>query len=451
MARKTPTEKLRTKINNLLRDDNFSEEGGTIFVNENIALFSFDENSIRYGSNRYYPTKKEEIATEDFSVSIPLNNDNLDLLSSNIANPSKRCRQILDLIKSTSGDEYDSIVIGTESNQVENKTLYLTKEFFDFLVQIDREESNNKRARLLNRIGPSIQNELGIEVEEVEENIDYSLLLREIIEKQEFTQQDIKKLCEQLEIGENNQIVIETRINKQVEWLINTIEDILDIENIKVSDAKQIGFEKFKYTKASIAGPENLMEKILTDFGQFTMFGVPALLNINKFVKRENKSNIQFDLVLIDHLGEIEIVELKRPDKHLLDYDNKRNKFYPCKDLSIAISQTERYLSAVYNQNDSEQKINNKTLREYINEQVGDNLYVESIRPRGIIIMGSFKKICKPYESSNFRNNTTKEEYEENSHQAYREIKDSLKNIKIITYSELLEAARTKLNTEKNY
>lgn len=447
MPRKTPYEKLITKINALDRNEQIICADGQVIVNGNVHLFNYNEASIQYGRNRYYPSKKEEIAQEGFDVVIPLSDENLNLLSSNIANPPKRARQIIDLLSNLSESNLTSITLGAGQNQINEDSVELTKELFDFLVDIDKNEATNKRTRFLNRIGPTLNNELGIEVEEGEENIDLSLVLREIIERGDFSQEDILSLSDQLDSGNYNKAVIESRIIHQVDWLIQTLENILEEDTILVPRAKELGSELFGYTKVSITGPENLMEKILTDYGQYTLFGVPALLNTNKYVIQPGHPRIQFDLVLVDHLGEVEIVELKRPDKYLLEYGGGRNKFYPCKDLAIAISQTERYLTAVYDKNNERQLINGQTLKEFIDSEIGDTLSVESIRPKGVIVMGSYQKICKPYNSLTIaqRNSVTEAEYNANAIQAYKEIKDSLKNIKIITYSELLETARTRL------
>src|SRR5690606_29889303 len=100
----------------------------------------------------------------------------------------------------------------------------------------------------------------------------------------------------------------------------------------------ELGKNYFGYYKKDISGPEHLMEKILAQYGQSTLFGVPALLNTDKYVQYDGElSRSQFDLILITHLGDIEVVELKRPDEYLLKCDFSRKKFYPTKDLSIAI------------------------------------------------------------------------------------------------------------------
>jgi hypothetical protein len=77
-------------------------------------------------------------------------------------------------------------------------------------------------------------------------------------------------------------------------------------------------------------------------------FGVPAMINTNKYVIHHGDlSRSQLDLILITHLGDIELVELKRSDEILMDFDFGRKKFYPTKTLAAAISQCERYITTI--------------------------------------------------------------------------------------------------------
>ena len=223
--------------------------------------------------------------------------------------------------------------------------------------------------------------------------------------------------------------------------------------DLNTTKAKQFGNENFGYSKASVTGPEHLIEKILGDYGQFTLFGVPALLNTDKYVLSQgSQSKSQFDLILITHLGDIEVVELKRTDEVILDYDSSRGKFYPSKSLSIAVAQAERYITAVVKDNDDEYKIDGKKIREYINEQVGGITFIETIRPTALILIGSWETLIKNYDklSLETKKKVKKSDYNENGLRAFREIKGSYKNIKILNYSELLEHARTRLELTKN-
>ena len=293
---------------------------------------------------------------------------------------------------------------------------------------------------------PFLEKEFNIEENEKKINRDYSLLIQEILASDKFLQDDLIKITSKLD-KTSSRVVIEKQVTKQTQWLVDTIEYILEKNKLTKEDSRNIGYKEFGYLKKDINGPEHLMEKILTDYGQYSLFGVPALLNTNKYIIHEGNSRSQIDLILINHLGDIELVELKRPDDYIFEYGDGRGKFYPSKNLAIAISQLERYITAVYKDNDDEYLINEKKIREFINSEVGDTLSIESIRPKGLIIIGSWKKICKPYDELNQKQKgkIKEEDYNKDSMQAYKELKNSLKNITIMTYSELLENVRTRL------
>ncbi len=171
-------------------------------------------------------------------------------------------------------------------------------------------------------------------------------------------------------------------------------------------------------------------------------------MNINKYViAAKGLSRSQFDILLITALADVEIVELKRPDEYLLDYDSSRGKFYMSKDLSIASAQSERYISAIYKDHDTDFTIGGKTIGEYIDSEIGDKITLSICRPRALIVMGALQRIVKPYDelTPKVKAGVKKEDYYKNAETAYKEIKSSFKNVDIITYSELVEGARLRL------
>jgi len=180
---------------------------------------------------------------------------------------------------------------------------------------------------------------------------------------------------------------------------------------------------------------------------------VPYLLNTDKYVMSSTGiSRSQFDLILVNLLSDIEIVELKRPDEYLFKYDASRGKFYMSKELGMAVAQSERYVSAILRDNDSEYSIDGKTIRQFIETEVGGTISLSVCRPSAIVVIGSIHRLVKPYSqlSSTIKNKVTEDSYNKNADQAYQELKGSYKNIQITTYSELIEAARLRLqNTEE--
>lgn len=449
--KKTPHEKFLTKLNHIISEE-LEDANGDIQLGEDIFMI-YDENEVSFTKNRYYPNSILNVVEDDFTVKVPLTHDNLKYISNYNPNPPKYASPLIRLMNEVSGSNINSIVIGADDNSLEGDVLSVTSKLYDDYVKINREEGTKKAVRVKNRMRLFLNEGYNLDMEIAQEDKDYNLLLREIINSGKVDQKEIIALSAELEEGEYTQVVIEKQVNKQVKWLIETIEEILEEVMLTKPRAKELGKQHFGYYKKDISGPEHLMEKILGQYGQATLFGVPALLNTDKYVQHDGDlSRSQFDLILITHLGDVEVVELKRPDEVLLKCDFSRKKFYPSKDLSIAISQSERYITTVLKDNDDEYLIHGKKIRKYLNEEVGGTMFIETVRPKALIIMGSYKTIYKPYDELSASNKAkiTKEVYEKNGDRAYAELKGSFKNINIMTYSELLEHARTRLELTKD-
>lgn len=447
---KTPLEKLRTKINNLVSDQLIDTGNSLNFQDTVIA--EYDDFNFTYTKKRYYPTKLESIVEDDFSVVIPITHANLKYISSSSPNPPLFIKSLLKTFRDL-GYTLNSITIGAVQNEIQTHILNITSNLYDDLNNINNEENKIKAHAYNNRIAPFLNQNYNIVLPQNQIDRDFGVLLREIIASNQITQADIQELTNQLQVGSITNVVIQHQVNKQVEWLIEGIEKILDAGKLNRQSAKDLGNSLFAYTKTSISGPEHLMEKILTDYGQFSLFGVPALINTNKYVMNATGlPRVQFDLLLINHLGEVEVVELKRSDTIILDFDSQRNKFYPSVELSKAIAQTERYITSLMKDNDEEYKIEGKKVKDYLNEQIGNIRHFESVRPTGLIIVGSNQSICLNYHDleQNIKDKISLTDYNNNCDRAFRELKDSLKNIKIISYSELLESAKTRLELSTN-
>jgi len=451
--KKTPLEKIETKTNSIIaHNPNLSLNDRKIKIDNNL-LFSYNSRTITFTKRRYYPTRLEPLIEEDFKVAIPLNHENLTFVSRSSIKPPNFTKNLIRLFRDITGIQINTIIIGSSKNSIEGVKLHITKEVYDDFNKINREEGKEQRIRFKNRVAPFLDQKYNLQIDQSDNEKDYSLLLREVINSGQVSQEDILKLTGQLETGEVTNVVIKKQINKQVKWLIESIEKILDEDELLVPKAKELGNKHFGYSKLSIKGPEQLMEKILTQYGQNAIFGVPALLNTDKYVIHAGElSKSQFDILLINHLGDIELVELKRPDKFLLEYNSGRAKFFASADLSMGISQCERYISTVTKDNDEELLINGKKIREFLNDEIGGVMHVESVRPSALIVMGSSKTLFKSYDnlSASKKAKVTREKYNKNGERAYLELKNSFKNIKIVTYSELMESARTRLELSKD-
>jgi class 3 adenylate cyclase len=118
------------------------------------------------------------------------------------------------------------------------------------------------------------------------------------------------------------------------------------------------------------------------------------------------------DFMLIDPYSYLDIYEIKKPHTALLSYDNSRNNYYWSTDLSKAISQVENYAHQVNRHCD--------TLINDIRRSKG--LEVSIVRPRAYIIAGMRGQLT-----------TTKMKDD------FRILNESLKNIDVILYDDLLE------------
>lgn len=452
--KKTALEKFETRIKGLLMDGNFSENTRSIKYKKD-KLFEYTATSVKYGYKRCYVTKVDPIAQEDFKVTILLSDENLLLLNSNISNPPVMTRTVMELVRKAFGIEFDHFVLGSAENKIAGKSFYITKDLYTTISSINKEEGKDKNARFLGRTAPFLKASYGIEPKTKEVERNYSLLLKELIQSGTINQEDIIALTNRLEVGNNSDVLIKQQVHKQVKWLIDSMQAVIDEPNLNRAKAKELGNKYFGFLKTEVSGPEHLMEMILTKYGQYTIFGAPVLLNTNKYVIHAlGLSRSQFDIILVNHLSDLEVVELKRPDIPILDFDEGRNKFYASKELSVAVSQAERYISAVYRDNDEDYKMDNLKIRDYLNREIGGTMKVEIARPSALIVIGRHQSIAPDYDllSDKVKKKVSKDDYEKNAFLAYKELKAAYKNINITSYSELLESARTRMiiNKEEN-
>lgn len=117
------------------------------------------------------------------------------------------------------------------------------------------------------------------------------------------------------------------------------------------------------------------------------------------------------DFMLIDPYSYLDIFEIKKPQTNLLKYDNSRNNYYWDAELSKAISQVENYLYQIQR--------NSAVLIEDIRKH--KSIDVSIVRPRGYIIAGMREQLKSAKMSDDIRI-----------------LNDSLKNIDIIFYDDLL-------------
>lgn len=125
------------------------------------------------------------------------------------------------------------------------------------------------------------------------------------------------------------------------------------------------------------------------------------------------------DFGLIDIYNYLDIFEIKKPTTKLLASNTDRGNYYFHTDSIKAITQAEKYL---YN---AERK--GTSLTEDIEREIGKKVNV--IKPRAILLMGHSNQLDNKKKQTDFRI-----------------IRNSLKNIEIVLYDELLERLKNQRN-----
>lgn len=122
------------------------------------------------------------------------------------------------------------------------------------------------------------------------------------------------------------------------------------------------------------------------------------------------------DFMLIDPYSYLDIYEIKTPATELLKYDSSRSNYYWSSELSKATAQVENYLHQVQRHSAS--------LAEDIRKSKG--IEVSIVRPRGYIVAGTRAQLTNDKISDDFRI-----------------LSDSLKNVDVILYDDLLTNLET--------
>lgn len=122
------------------------------------------------------------------------------------------------------------------------------------------------------------------------------------------------------------------------------------------------------------------------------------------------------DFLLIDPYSYLDIYEIKKPNTGILSFDSSRSNYYWSTEVSKAISQIENYLYQVQR--------NSSALIEDIRKSSG--IEISIVRPRGYLICGVRSQLKNDKMSDDFRI-----------------LNDSLKNIDVIFYDDLLSNLKT--------
>lgn len=127
------------------------------------------------------------------------------------------------------------------------------------------------------------------------------------------------------------------------------------------------------------------------------------------------------DFIGINHYNGLDIIEIKTHLKNALVWDNNHKNFYFSPEMSKAIVQTANYMDAIMQERFKVTEDREK-ITQFTDEE---NLY----HPRGIIIISSNEKL------------TTKNGEEEKLKRDFTKLRNSLQNIEVLTFDEVLNIA----------
>ena len=184
-----------------------------------------------------------------------------------------------------------------------------------------------------------------------------------------------------------------------------------------IKNSKKVYLEKtIDEFEKKLAGSssENVWQKFLHEH---------ILTLLNTYAHVIEKQSVEMDgkypdFMLVDAYGYLDVYEIKKPQTTLLKYDKSRKNYYWDTELAKAITQTEKYMSSVQ-----------KNRFELENKFRKSKLEARIVRPRGFIIAG---------KRSDLKDETMQEDF--------RILNDSLKNIDIICFDDLLDNLKALLD-----
>lgn len=166
---------------------------------------------------------------------------------------------------------------------------------------------------------------------------------------------------------------------------------------------------------------DRLLKKRSQKESEWQEFFKKNMLFINSaYIKLIDKKNINItvsipDFLLIDQFQFIDVFEIKKPDFECLKFDKSHKNYYWSTEANMAIAQVEKYLF--------ELEQNAYLVVADLRKQKID---VNIIRPRGYVLIGK------------------RSDYDENAQNSFKILNDSLKNVQVIFFDDLLNTLKSK-------
>lgn len=223
-------------------------------------------------------------------------------------------------------------------------------------------------------------------------------------------------------------------IKENLEKIIKIGRQILALKSEDIKTEKALRIVKKIKNGGDIDQMETLWQKYFEEYLLYLIFSYKKILpkiELKDFKDVENKP----DFVGINHYGGVDVIEIKTHLKDILVWDNSHKNFAFSSEMSKAIIQTINYMEGISRENFKNQA-DKKKLLENINEK--ENLY----HPRGIIIISSKDRIFKG----------RKEIDVDRLDRDFTKLRNSIQNIQILTFDEILDMAeRYSENISSNY
>ena len=218
-------------------------------------------------------------------------------------------------------------------------------------------------------------------------------------------------------------------IRDSLKKIIKLGREILNLksESLTSSDAKEIIKILEELTGKTIGQFENLWQTFFEEYLLYLFFSYKKISPKVELRNIEDNQKKYPDFIGVNHYDGVDVIEIKTHLKHILIRDKNHDNFAFSSDMSKAIIQTINYMDAIAN--DKFQKRAHKTeLQNSLN--VRENLS----RPRGIIIISSEDRVCSKYSK-------LAKEQQEKVDRDFTKLRNSIHNIQIFTFSEILDIA----------
>lgn len=213
-------------------------------------------------------------------------------------------------------------------------------------------------------------------------------------------------------------------IRERLEDIIQLGRRILALKSTRLDtvEAKSI-LKELTGKEDSIKQFENVWQTYFNKYLLYLIFSYKSIFPKIKLTNVEGSKKFP-DFIGVNHYNGVDVIEIKTHLAHAVEFDSGRKNFSFSTELSRAIIQTINYIDAIIRS-------------DFANDTDKDNLIkktnVENLnRPRGIIIISSLGHMTKGYDETQ-KNLLIRD---------FTKLRNSLHNIEILTFDEILNIAQ---------